>query len=146
MKKVVKIVPLWKRVVAYIVDSMLIGVIIVKPLMLSNSEESFSGFVNMLMSKDFWVASCLIVLLTWVYWIYLDWVYGQSVGKILFKLRVVDENGKELNFFQALVRNVSKLSFVVLFFDVLFMIFGSGDQRLFEKASKTRVVEVVENE
>ena len=134
-------VPLWKRIIAYLFDNILISIIIVSPLMITDMEESFAGFVNLLMNTDFWLASLFIVILTLFYWSFLEWMFGQSIGKILMKLKVESINGKELSASQAIIRNFSKVSSIILFFDVLYMLLSKGNQRFFEKLSHTIVVE-----
>ena len=63
---------------------------------------------------------------------------GQTLGKRLFGLRVVQESGRRISVGQAVVRQIS------LFFsysiDLLFIPFTERRQRAFELLSKTRVV------
>ena len=146
MRKVVVIVPLWKRILAYIIDSLLISVIIVSPLMVKETGESFIDFLNLIMSSNFWFATIIAGIMTLVYWTFLEWKFGQSVGKIFFKIKSVGINDKEITISQAFIRNLSKLSSVILFLDVLYMLISKGNQRFFEKISNTKVVGVIEDE
>lgn len=43
------------------------------------------------------------------YFISLEWVFGWTLGKLLFKLRVVDFNGGSISFGQAVVRTLCRL-------------------------------------
>ena len=140
MKKVVKVVPLWKRIFAYVIDAILISIIIASPLMIKETGESFSDFVNLVLSSEFWLATIIIGVLTMVYWTFLEWKFGQSVGKIFFKIKSVNVNDKQISVSQAFIRNLSKLSSVILFLDVIYMLISKGNQRFFERISNTKVV------
>ena len=146
MKKVVKVVPLWKRIFAYVIDAILISIIIASHLMIKETGESFSDFVNLVLSSEFWLATIIIGVLTMVYWTFLEWKFGQSVGKIFFKIKSVNVNDKQISVSQAFIRNLSKLSSVILFLDVIYMLISKGNQRFFERISNTKVVGVVEGE
>jgi len=140
MKKVVKVVPLWKRIFAYVIDAILISIIIASHLMIKETGESFSDFVNLVLSSEFWLATIIIGVLTMVYWTFLEWKFGQSVGKIFFKIKSVNVNDKQISVSQAFIRNLSKLSSVILFLDVIYMLISKGNQRFFERISNTKVV------
>ena len=66
-------------------------------------------------------------------------MYGKTLGKHLFGLRVVRESGARISGLQAIVRN---LPIFLQFFwiDALFALFTDRRQRAFELLSKTRVV------
>ena len=69
-------------------------------------------------------------------------LYGKTLGKHLFGLRVVRESGARISGLQAVVRN---LPIFLQFFwiDALFALFTDRRQRAFELLSKTRVVQAV---
>ena len=138
LHKIVAPVKLWKRVLAFIIDSMIINIIIVFP---------FSGFfknveletINQSGAQVFLVG-LLICLLTLLYWTVLEYTLHQSVGKALLNIYVRSKN-KELKLWQCLVRNLTKVSLLLIFIDSLNVIFKEGYQRYFEKISKTEVID-----
>ena len=73
----------------------------------------------------------------------MEWRFNQSVGKILLKLTVKNLTKKPVTFTQALVRNLTKLSTIVLLIDCIFIIKSKKNQRYFERLSKTQVTEEV---
>ncbi len=144
MKK--RFAALWRRVVAYIIDVFVVSFIVIAPFSAKMGEsieiESFAGFFDALeasFTTEMILAGVIMALLTLLYWTFLEWKFQQTVGKILLRIKVA----KKITFAQAVVRNVTKLSTVILVLDVLYMLFTRGHQRYFEKLSKTEVVDEV---
>ena len=78
-------------------------------------------------------------LFFWIYTIVAEWQTGQTIGKRLFALTVVREDGTRIGGGQAVVRQLPVL-FQFYWVDVLFVLFTEKRQRAFELLSKTRVV------
>jgi uncharacterized RDD family membrane protein YckC len=142
---------LWKRVVAYIADSLIISFIILSPFssVMENSIDK-SSFISILSSlqstftKEFFLISFTLGILTLIYWTFMEWKFNQSVGKILLGLVVTSTSRKQLTFTQALTRNVTKLSTIILVLDCINIFKNKKkNQRFFEKLSKTQVMEGV---
>lgn len=141
---------IWKRGFAYIIDLVVIYFVIWIPFKqyISSSVEinnhNFSGALRSVYTAGFgWdmlFISSILAILTVLYWALLEWKVGQSVGKIAMGLYVVSEDGERGRFVQYLVRNVTKISFLVLLLDCLYF-FKTKHQRYFESLSGTRVVE-----
>ena len=139
----------WKRVVAYIADSLIISFIILSPfssiMNTTLDKSSFSGILSSLQAtftKEVFVISLIVALLTLIYWTFMEWKFQQSVGKILLGLVVVSTTKKRLTFKQALTRNITKLSTIVLILDCINIFKNKKkNQRFFEKFSKTQVME-----
>jgi uncharacterized RDD family membrane protein YckC len=135
---------LWRRIVAYIIDVMVVSFIVVGPFsnkLVSSVEgasftELFVNVQNSLSGEAFFVG-LVVALLTLVYWTFLEWKFNQSIGKMLLRIQIFP---KKVSFNQAMLRNVTKLSTFVLAVDVIYMIFTKGNQRFFEKLSNTMVV------
>jgi len=64
---------------------------------------------------------------------------GQTLGKRVMNLRVVQESGARIGLGQSVVRQLP-VFFQVFWIDVLFALFTDRSQRAFELLSKTRVV------
>jgi len=140
-------VALWKRVVAYLIDLLVLSFVVVLPLMQPLSRAFFGDdfvslfqFFSTTFSGQYVFFAVVLALLFLLYWSVLECWIGQSVGKMLLGLRVEGTKKKGVSFLQAVLRNVTKLSMLLLFFDVLYMLFQKKDQRYFEVLSDTHVV------
>jgi uncharacterized RDD family membrane protein YckC len=78
-------------------------------------------------------------LIFWAYTIAAEWQTGQTIGKRLFGMMVVRENGARISGGQAVVRQLPIL-FQFYWIDAIFALFTERRQRAFELLSKTRVV------
>lgn len=144
MKK--RFAALWRRVIAYIIDVLIVSFLVAAPFSAymgdSIEVEGWAGLLDALeasfTTEMIW-AGVVMALLTLLYWVFLEWKFQQTVGKILLRIKVA----KKITFSQAVVRNVTKLSSIVLVLDVLYMFITKGHQRYFEKLSKTEVVDEV---
>ena len=84
--------------------------------------------------------SLIILCLNLIYWVTLDYMLRQSIGKALLNI-YVRSTEKELKLWQCIVRNIPKLSLILLFLDSFGVLFRNEYQRYFEKLSKTEVVD-----
>lgn len=144
----------WKRVVATLVDSILLGIVnsILAPIFGLNPEfnpttgqlQGGSGFIG-----GFIVGNLLMWLLGVAYYVALNGnERGQTVGKMLMKIRVRDEaTGGPAGYGKALIRYVVGL---VLFIaciipgivDLLFPLWDAKKQTLHDKAANTIVEDI----
>lgn len=145
---------IWKRIVAFFIDIMIINLVILFPFRslfqkMIPKEYSFSQAYRFLsssanyteyLSSISFVMSVLIIM----YFFMLERKMNQTIGKMLMKIYVVSEN-KNLKTWQLLTRNilfVPIFPFILLWIlDPLFMFFTKTNQRLTEILSKTKVVE-----
>ncbi len=139
MKK--RFAPLWKRVVAYIIDIFVVSFLVVTPFsgFFDADVESFADLFAFNFSSEVILVGVAIAILTLFYWTFLEWRYQQTVGKILLRIRVKGN----ITLWQAITRNVTKLSTLVLILDVLYMFYTKNHQRYFEKLSRTEVVDEI---
>src|SRR3989344_3482569 len=129
----------WRRVGAYILDCFIISFLVITPFdsefhidaQAGNLSELLS-IVSQLWSLDFIFLSFVISLLILFYWSFLEWKFGQSVGKLFFRLRVKSTRKGPIRLRQAVVRNVTQLSTILLALDVLYMLVKRGSQRYTE--------------
>ncbi len=139
LKKIVAPVKLWKRVAAYFIDVIIVNLIIVYPF-----KDFFGNFEEDLFFKEFsseiLMAFLIISLLTILYWAVLEYFLKQSVGKSLMNI-YVRSTENELNFWPCVLRNLSKVSTLLLLIDSLGIIFKKDYQRFLERLSKTEVVD-----
>lgn len=143
--------PLWKRILAYLIDTFIIYFVVLYPFrpyydklnnLITTENLLNTELINqiMIIAPKFFLVSLIVALLTILYWVLLEYYAKQSIGKMLFKIKVVSKKGT-LKFWQCFVRNISKCSSLVLIIDFIFVFFNKDNQRLFERISNTKVIE-----
>jgi uncharacterized RDD family membrane protein YckC len=74
------------------------------------------------------------------YFIFLHWAWGQTLGKMAFRIRVVDVAGGPLSFGQAVLRHIASwLSAVIFGIGFLFVAFRADKRGLHDLIARTRV-------
>jgi len=143
----------WKRILAFFIDILIINFIILFPfkslfqkIMPSSLsfEETFSLVSAPGLSNLIVLTSLFVGILMVAYFVILEGKLGQSIGKILTHIYVASET-KELKFWQLLVRSLFLMPFfpfiLLWIIDPVFMFFTKDNKRLSEILSKTKVVE-----
>lgn len=121
----------WIRVVAFIIDSIIVGVVnSIIAAILSSSATGRSGIQTLLgiiYFTYFWSASS-------------PWP-GQTVGDKLLSLRVIRTDGSDLSIVQAFIRYVGLfISFLVIFIGVIWVAFDPNKQGWHDKIAGTYVI------
>jgi len=135
-----------KRFLAFLLDVAVVEFIITKPLnkIVGDSfsgELGFSSFSELAAGSGKLIFVSLVMGLLWVmYWAVLEYKIGQTLGGLVFKLRAKSEKGS-LSFGRAFIRNLSKLSIMLLLIDSINMFFTEKRQRFLEVYSRTMTVE-----
>ena len=95
---------LWKRILAYFIDIMIIGVIVVYPF------EKYFGKVNGLsmINSQMFIAGLVIAILTIFYWAILEYSMRQSIGKMVSGIYV--NAAKNSKFWPFVLRNLTKIN------------------------------------
>lgn len=75
------------------------------------------------------------------YFSYLNYKKEGTIGKSVFKMRVVDEDFKSLTFSKSLIRTFSSIISSITFFGYLVQIFTSKNQSLHDLIAKTVVID-----
>ncbi|MDQ2922839.1 MAG: RDD family protein [Candidatus Dormibacteraeota bacterium] len=127
----------WIRVVAYIIDFIILGVVggIVDVILHANpSDPNSSGYalanlINFVIDIAYFVG-------LWTYW-------GASVGQRIFKLRIVDANTQQpIGVGKAALRWLGLVvSFLVCFVGVIWVAFDARKQGWMDKIAGTLVVQ-----
>jgi len=127
-----------KRVIAYIIDSIIVGVataillaIALFPIFIGNPATFFNIF-------SFPFAMGLIYIL---YFPIAETMYGATIGKSLLGLKVVTRTGGKLSFEKAFIRNISKIHGVLLLLDLIGGLITSTDlhQKYTDRIANTTV-------
>ena len=133
---------LWKRLAAFAIDLLAIDFVIIGPfrdiiLALAPSAKSISGSL-------IWIFS-IISLLAFAYFFCLDYLTGQTLGKMLLNIYVVDERYRKPSFFPAVLRNLLFIPvspFMLLWIiDPIYLALSKNNQRLTEWLGKTRTIQ-----
>jgi uncharacterized RDD family membrane protein YckC/ribosomal protein S27AE len=122
----------FSRFLAFVIDVIIVGLLFLLLAIPAN-----------LLGLPFWLSSALVGFVWFLYSIVLETVFGGTVGKKVFALRVVAID-RNLDFGHALVRNLPKILWPVLIFDLLIGAAMQGDprQRLFDRIAGTTVTRV----
>ena len=144
MRESFYIVSFWRRLIAYIVDLIVINLVVVLQFNLLFKEKIAINDLGFLINSNperlfsLVFTGIIIAILSVVYWALFEYFLSQSLGKMLFGIKVISLRGS-LKFSQCLLRNITKFSSLLLLFDCIHMINGKG-MRYFDKLSKTKVV------
>jgi uncharacterized RDD family membrane protein YckC len=99
---------------------------------------------NEIVGPYFGVLVLLVFLIAWSYFVLVEWLWnGQTIGKRIYGLRVIGEDGAPAGFVAVLVRNLLRMvDFLPAFYGVglLAIILSSKSQRLGDLAAGTYVV------
>ncbi|MDP6642040.1 MAG: RDD family protein [Candidatus Nanoarchaeia archaeon] len=136
------VAPFWKRVIAYIIDILIINSIVVLPFR-DSLNEIYKGEMLFKVSfndiKSVLLMSMIIAILSLIYWVVLEYRIQQTIGKHIMNIYVISMT-KKINFSQIIIRNVTKISLPLLILDILYML-NNKSQRYTEKLSNTKVIE-----
>jgi uncharacterized RDD family membrane protein YckC len=121
-----------KRVIAYIIDVAIVSVaaylllLIVAlpalPAIFFGQTFPFAWFWG------FWLGG-ISPLISLVYFVLADALFQRTIGKELMGLRVARLDGKRVDLWSSLVRNVSKIAFILLVLDITSGLGTHGDGR-----------------
>lgn len=142
---------LLKRALAYFIDVIAVNFVVMwsfKEIISINTTGNFSETYNYLASTPGLTYKLLLVFLaigtlTILYWAVFEYRLRQSIGKMIMNISVKPLSG-ELSFRAAVLRNISKISSLLLALDVVYMLYKKTNQRYLEELSDTEVVEGVD--
>jgi uncharacterized RDD family membrane protein YckC len=127
----------WIRVVAYIIDIIILGVVggVIDAIFHANPSDAsaggngIAGFINLVIDIAYFAGQ-------WTY-------FGATLGQRVFKLRVVDAGtGQPIGLGKALLRWVGLfVSFLVCFVGVIWVAFDARKQGWMDKIAGTLVVQ-----
>ena len=92
-----------------------------------------------------WVGGLLSALIDFLYFVLLQGAYGQTVGKMAVKIKVVREDGSKINYIDAVVRTILLLSDAIPYFipyllGAILIWTSDTKQRLGDRVAHTVVV------
>ncbi|MEE9519274.1 MAG: RDD family protein [bacterium] len=128
-----------ERLVAYIIDTMLLGIVLVWfalpglrliPIVIGGDMLNWIPFV------DFGFRNVIY----FVYWFFMEQTYGQSLGKMAMRIEVTDLDGGPLDATQTAIQALGKAFLLPLDLILGWFMYPSMQQRLFNNLSKTVVL------
>lgn len=125
------------RIIAYILDmiiftlSIWILTLILYPIIFNTGTIDIFSY--------FWIY-CYIILVI-VYFAFFEYKFSTSLGKHIMSLKVtsISKNGK-LNIVQSVIRNISKIFWIPIIFDLIIGYLLKKDTRILDSIAKTKVV------
>lgn len=126
-----------RRIFAYLIDFFVVSAFM----------WIISYFVSLIMSpldvlSVYSIFPYLVPILGFVYFVILEKSKGATIGKALLYLEVRSKNGSNINWAQAIVRNLTKIYWFPIIFDWLIGRIMNTD-RLFGKITRTIVVNML---
>lgn len=132
----------FKRFFAYLIDILILFLAVIMPLKSKISDMASLDLLKIgldIGTKYFSVVSEIAVLVV-LYFAVLEWKLGQTVGKMILKIKVVAEDDK-FTFSRALLRNLTKFSSLLLFIDSINILLRRGNKRFLDQLANTKVVQ-----
>jgi uncharacterized RDD family membrane protein YckC len=128
-----------ERIVAWLIDIILFSIIII-PIrtfvwLAWPSVGSALSIPSWIPFVDFGLSNVIHFL----YWMLMEGMYGQSLGKMIMKLKVTRLDGKPINFTQAAIQSVGKAFLLPLDCILGWILYPTKRQRLFNYLSETIV-------
>jgi len=121
-----------KRVIAYVVDVAIVSVAVYFLLLVTALPAFLAVFFGQTFSFawfwGFWLGG-IAPLIVLAYFVIAEALFERTIGKELMGLRVARLDGKRLDLWYSLVRNVSKIAFILLVLDVAVGLGTHGDGR-----------------
>lgn len=133
------------RIIAYIIDMIIFGLI-------AGVLEAIIGFPSYVWLRGLpmtryvpFMSSGIREVLLFVYFLFMDLEYGQSIGKIVMKLKVTNLNGGPIDITQAAIESFGKAFLLPLDVIVGWLFLQDKTQRLFSYLAKSIVVKSAES-
>jgi uncharacterized RDD family membrane protein YckC len=134
-----------KRVIAYVIDVAVVSIAVYFLLLvvaLPALPTFFSGQIfPFVWFWGFWLGG-ILPLIVLAYFVLVEAIFGRTVGKELMGLRVTKLDGKRIDLWSSLVRNISKIVFIFLVIDVAVGLGTHGNGR--QKYSDRYIGTIVE--
>jgi len=77
-----------------------------------------------------------------LYWTIMEGIFGQSLGKMIMKLKIVQTNGERITMLQAAVESLGKAFLLPIDCLIGWILYSNKKQRLFNFLSETVVIKV----
>ncbi len=125
---------IWIRFISFLIDTIVLGVLI-------GVVGSILGF-SVVSRTAGWGFGLLSFIIFLAYFTYLEGSKGQTIGKMVTKIKVVGEDGEMINMNQAFTRNILRVIDGLLAYLIGAILIWRSDkkQRLGDRIAKTVVI------
>ena len=132
-----------ERFIAWIIDLIVVGVFLA-PFKWYLAWIRFAGFGMMpqFMRVIPFVDLGFDNVICFLYWTVMEGIYGQSIGKMIMRLKIVQLNGEHVNLLQAAVESLGKAFLLPLDCLIGWLLYPNKKQRLFNHVSETIVIKI----
>ena len=127
-----------ERFVAWLIDVIIIGVVVFILGTFSLSFTWWSGWPSWIPFFNFGLDG----ILGFLYWLFMDGVYGQSFGKMIMRLKVTRLDNKQMNIGAAALESLGKAFLLPLDCLLGWILYPKRRQRVFNYLSETIVIKV----
>jgi uncharacterized RDD family membrane protein YckC len=121
-----------KRVIAYLIDVAIVSVAVYVLLFAVAAPAVLAALVGQPFPFawfwGFWLGG-ITPLIILAYFVFAEALFERTIGKELMGLRVARLDGKRIDLWSSLVRNISKIAFILLVIDVAVGLGTHGDGR-----------------
>lgn len=124
-----------ERFIAWLIDMIILG-IVVGPWIQLPGYLWGPEFLRGIPFVDFGTRNVIY----FIYWMFMEGVYGQSIGKMILKIKVTRLNGEPADLVHAAIESLGKAFLLPIDCIVGWILYPAKKQRLFNYASETIVV------
>ncbi len=150
MKTVEVQASLLKRGIAFVIDLLILNIFILWPFNKFAPKASIADLRSLVQSagliKEMYIMAFFTSIVVIAYFSYFEYRFGQTPGKMLFKLKLKESKSKPLSLIHYILSNiflVQVFPFIILWFTELgYLLFSKTNQRWLEKIFKLELVEV----
>lgn len=135
-----KVQLLGRRIVAYSIDMFLASFLCIGMILLLIPLSMYISKDELLLITGKIDTTVTYYSFVFIYFLVQEMFWHKTVGKKLLKLEIVHSDGKKLQMYQLILRNVFRIVDVVTMVGLLITPFNSKNQRLGDILSKTVVV------
>ena len=140
--KVIDLAGWGERIIAFIIDSIIFGIVFgILAVIIALPTLSFSGGVPYFQYTPF-TSYGLREVAFFIYFLWMDYTYGASIGKMIMKIKVTNLNEGHITLGQAAIESFGKAFGAFILLDVILgLIFTTQkSQRIFTYLAQTIVV------
>lgn len=130
-----------RRIIAFIIDYIILPYLVARIIFSPFQTQQYytnvgSNMIYSLMSM--FIAGLPIFL----YFVFCDSIFGYTVGKRIFGLKVVQTNGAKASFIQTIIRNISKIFLLALVLDFImgFFFASQSGQKFSDHIARTQII------
>lgn len=129
----------WKRLFAWIIDSIIISTIVIGLIYLLTTDIPTS--IEAATQRDLNLITQSIVIANLIYYTILEGSISQTIGKKILGIKVYKVNGEKIGFSYALVRRIGLIVPFLNLIDGASILFTSKNQRIFDIVASTIVID-----